>query len=443
MNVSGFRTANWNGDFFSPGFIFDNVEVSDWKSYQIYNPGIVVRYNGAYYESSEKINGDKNFEFNKWVKLPEKPTPSLLPNFDYKISQFEDFYSLDIDNFDSSQQQLSQQLLGYNQRPYLTNIFTNPTTQYKFYQGFIRDKGTKNALDKIVKVGAFARNGDISFNEEWAFRVGYFGGFETYKEIEFTLDEGTSLENPYLVKLVNTLESNSNSLINYIPSSDMLIKPADYNPSTTFNTYNSTGYDDTNFELSTAGYVSIDDVTATAYNKNSLLDIANNSDIKEGNTIWLGFLEDGGWTVYRYARQSAKVAGVFVDAPAESITFVTDIHHNVAVGDIISVVAFNDQVNGVYIVKDIPELNQITVASELSTIVNEELLAFGALFKFDNARYAGFKELSEVKNLLNLSPGDKLWIDSASNEKWAVYEKTINYNTGLLRTRILHHLVRS
>ena len=431
MNVSGFRTANWNGDFFSPGFIFDNVEVSDWKSYQIYNPGTVVRYNGAYYESSEKINGDKNFEFNKWVKLPEKPTPSLLPNFDYKISQFEDFYSLDIDNFDSSQQQLSQQLLGYNQRPYLTNIFTNPTTQYKFYQGFIRDKGTKNALDKIVKVGAFARKGDISFNEEWAFRVGYFGGFETYKEIEFTLDEGTSLENPYLVKLVNSLESNPNSLINYIPSSDMLIKPADYNPTTTFSTYNSTGYDDTNFELSTAGYVSIDDVTATAYNKNSLLDIANNSDIKEGNTIWLGFLEDGSWTVYRYARQSAKVAGVFVNAPAESITFVTDIHHNLEVGDIISVVAFNDQVNGVYIVKDIPELNQVTVASDLSTIVNEELLAFGALFKFDNARYAGFKELSEVKNLLNLSPGDKLWIDSDSNEKWAVYEKTINYNTGI------------
>jgi hypothetical protein len=431
MNVSGFRTANWNGDFFSPGFIFDNVEISDWKSYQIYNPGTVVRYNGAYFESTEKINGDKDFEFNKWVKLPEKPIPSLLPNFDYKISQFEDFYSLDIDNFDSSQQQLSQQLLGYNQRPYLTNIFTNPTTQYKFYQGFIREKGTKNALDKIVKVGEFARNGDISFNEEWAFRVGYFGGFETYKEIEFTLDEGTSLENPYLVKLVDTLESNPNSLINYIPSSDMLIKPADYNPVTTFSTYNSTGYNDTNFELSTAGYVSIDDVTATAYNKNSLLDIANNSDIKEGNTIWLGFLEDGGWTVYRYARQSAKVAGVFVNAPAESITFVTDIHHNLAVGDIISVVAFNDQVNGVYIVKDIPELNQVTVASELSTIVNEELLAFGALFKFDNARYAGFQELAEVKNLLNLSPGDKLWIDSASNEKWAVYEKTINYSTGI------------
>jgi hypothetical protein len=431
MKVSGFRTANWNGDFFSPGFVFDNVEVSDWKSYQIYNPGKVVRYNGAYYESTEKINGDKSFEFNKWVKLPGKPVPELLPNFDYKISQFEDFYSLDIDNFDSAQQQLSQQLLGYNQRPYLTNIFTNPTTQYKFYQGFIRDKGTKNALDKIAKVGAFTRNGDIEFKEEWAFRVGHYGGYETYKEIEFTLDEGTSLENPYLVKFVDSIESNPNSLINYIPSSDMLIKPDDYISSTTFNTYSSTDYDDTNFELSTAGYVNIDDVTATAYNKNSLLDIANNSSISQGNTIWLGFLEDGGWAVYRYARQSAKISGVFVDAPAESITFVTDIHHGLSAGDVVSIVAFNDQVNGVYIVKSTPELNQFTVASELSTIVNEELLAFGALFKFDNARYAGFKELSEVKNLLNLSAGDKLWIDRDSSNKWAVYEKTKNYNTGI------------
>jgi hypothetical protein len=430
VKITGFRTANWNGDLFSPGFIYDSVEISDWKAYGIYLPGKVVRYNGVYYESSTRINGDETFDFNKWVKLSKKPAPDLLPNFDYKINQFEDFYSLDIDNFDYGQQQLAQHLIGYTPRTYLNNIFTNATAQYKFYQGFIREKGTRNAIDKIVKAGTFARKGDVSFNEDWAFRVGHFGGFETYKEIEFKLEEGTAIENPYVVKFISEMPSNASNLINYTSSTNLLISPSGYNPAQTFKVYNSTGYEDTNIDLTTVGYVRLDDVTSTAYNKNSLLDIANNSSIQEGDTIWMGFLENGDWDVYRYSRQTAKVSGVYVSAPATAITFTTDIHHSLAVGDIVSVVKFNDQVNGVYIVTEIPELNQFTVASGLTTIVNDDLLAFGALFKFDDVRYQNFEELKNVPDLRKLKTGEKIWIDNAP-DKWAVYQKIKNYDTGI------------
>ena len=427
IKLSGFRTSNWNGDLYSPGFIYDAVDVTDWIAYTLYNPGKVVRYNGSYYEANVKISGDETFDFNKWTKLDGKPTPGLIPNFDYKINQFEDFYSLDIDNFDSSQQQLSQHLLGYTQRPYLTNILTTPTTQYKFYQGFIKEKGTKNAIDKIAKVGNFNRNGSIDFKEEWAFRIGHFGGYETYKEVEFALEESNALENPYLVKFTDEVLSNPSSLINYIPSSSMLISPDGYVSESTFETYTTT---EDNLKLTTAGYVKLDDVTATAYNKNSLLDLANNSLINEGDTIWLGFLENNEWTVYRYSRQTAKIAGVFVSAPGEEITFVTDYHHNLSIGDIVSVVSFNDQVNGVYIVKSIPTLNQFSVASEVPTIVNEELLAFGALFKFNEVRYDDFAQVASEKDIIKLSTGEKIWIDNA-NGRWAVYEKLKNYNSGI------------
>jgi hypothetical protein len=427
IKLSGFRTSNWNGDLYSPGFIYDAVDVTDWVSYTLYNPGKVVRYNGSYYEANVKISGDETFDFTKWTKLDGKPTPGLIPNFDYKINQFEDFYSLDIDNFDSSQQQLSQHLLGYTQRPYLTNILTTPTTQYKFYQGFIKEKGTKNAIDKIAKVGNFNRNGSIDFKEEWAFRIGHFGGYETYKEVEFALEESNALENPYLVKFTDEVLSNPSSLINYIPSSSMLISPDEYVSDRTFETYITT---EDNLKLTTAGYVKLNDVTATAYNKNSLLDLANNSLINEGDTIWLGFLENNDWTVYRYSRQTAKIAGVFVSAPGEDITFVTDYHHNLTVGDVVSVVSFNDQVNGVYIVKSIPTLNQFSVASEVSTIINEELLAFGALFKFNEVRYDDFAQVASEKDIIKLSTGEKIWIDNA-NGRWAVYEKLKNYNSGI------------
>lgn len=431
IKISGFRTANWNGDLYSPGFVYDSVGVTDWVQYAEYLPGAVVRFNSSYYESLERIVGDETFDFNKWVKLSEKPIPDLLPNFDYKINQFSDFYSLDIDNFDSDQQELAQHLVGYTKRPYLTNIFTNPITQYKFYQGFIREKGTRNALDKISKAGTFTRKGNVSLTEEWAFRIGHFGGFETLKEIEFSLEEGTSLENPYVVKFTDGLVSNPNPLINYTSSTSLLISPTNFVPSATFNVFDNSTFDESNIDLLTAGYARLDDVTVTAYNKNSLLDIANNSAIQEKDTAWLGFLENGDWTIYRYTRQSSKITGVFVSSPAEAITFVTDFHHGLSVGDVVSVVQFNDQVNGVYIVKEVPELNQFSVASDLSTIVNEDLLSYGSLYKFDKARFNNFEELTSVKNIVQLSAGDKIWIDKAENDKWAVYQKLNNYTNVL------------
>jgi uncharacterized protein YuzE len=427
IKLSGFRTANWNGDLSSPGFVYDSIDVSDWIAYGTYIPGKVVRYNGAYYEANLKIVGDATFDFAKWAKLDGKPVSNLLPNFDYKINQFEDFYSLDIDNFDATQQKLAQHLVGYTPRIYFDNIFTNPVSQYKFYQGYIKEKGTKNAIDKLAKVGKFTRQGEITFNEDWAFRVGNYGSFNTFKEIEFTLDESTALENPYLVKFASA-PANANPLINYVSASSLLLTPDDYVQASTFVTNPST-FADNGLVLTTAGYVRADDVTATAYNKNSLLDIANNSLIQEGDTIWMGFLDNGDWGVSRYSKQTAKIAGVYISAPGVDITFSTDINHNLSVGDIISIVRFNSQVDGIHIVTAIPRLDQFTVASTLTTIVNADLLSFGALFKFEDVRYTSIADLSKSKELLKLKVGEKLWIDEGVDDKWQVYEKVKNYST--------------
>ena len=433
IKLSGFRTKNWNGDLFSPGFVFDDVNITDWQSYKTYLPGSIVRYNGKYYQSSIKIVSSKTFDFTKWTQLPNKPVSKLLPNFDYKVDQFEDFYSLDIDNFDSKQQELAQHLTGYTPRNYLNNIFTNPISQYKFYQGFIKEKGTKNAFDKLSKAGQFSNNGQLSFKEEWAFRVGHYGSFETYKELEFTLVESTSLENPYLVKFVDEIPSNPNPLINYIVTSKLLLTPTDYSASNAMLSKQGTLYDN-NIVLTTAGYVRLDDVTTTAYNKNSLLDIANNAMIQEGYTVWMGFLENGDWAVYRYTKQLSKITGVFVSAPTSEITFVTDGHHKLNIGDIVSVSRFNNQVNGVYIVTSIPTISQFTVASSLASIENAELINYGTLYRFENVRYPNLNALSEITDLLTLNAGDKIWIDSGNNNKWQVYEKVKNYNPTLIDT---------
>lgn len=428
IKLSGFKTKNWNGDISSPGFFYDKFNIDIWKPYQTYYISQVVQYNSLYYSAKQNIVNENKFDFTKWKLLDSKPNSQILPNFDYKIKQFEEFYSLDIDNFDVGQQQLAQHLIGYSPRPYLSKIITDAIAQYKFYQGFIKEKGTRKAIDNIVKTGVNRNFSSIDIKEEWAFRVGSYGAETTFNEIEFPLVEGSNLENPYLIVLTDRIEKNSSGIIHYTTASDLLITPSNFVITSTFVIQTGT-YLSNNLELTTAGYVRVDDVSATAFSKNSLLDIGNNSIIQDGDTVWLGFLENGGWDVYRYTGQLAKITGVYVSTPGSTITFVTDINHQLNVGDIISVVRFNNQVNGVYIVRSIELNNQFTVDSTLAGIVNEPLLNYGSLYKFESVRFANFQSLAENINLIRYNNNSKLWIDNNENEQWTVIEKISNFYT--------------
>jgi hypothetical protein len=428
MKFVGFRTSNWNGDYFSPGFVYDSANIQDWRQFTDYQYGDVIKFNSKYYSAANKILGSLSFDVGQgWVLLDSKPEPDLIPNFDYKINQFLDFYSLDIDNFDVGQQKMAQHLTGYSPRVYMNNIITNPISQYKFYQGFIREKGTKSAVDKISKATINNQQGSINFVEEWAFRVGVYGSYSSFKEIELPLQEGTFIENPQIINLVKNIPAvRSNDLVYYADSDKFLLKPSDYNPKYSFSTNTST-FDDPGFLFPVAGYVRFDDVTSTAYNENSLLDIANNGDIKEGDTVWLGFKSNGDWDVLSYEDTDVRLVGVFVSAPASEITFTTSYFHNFSVGDLVSIVNFNNQVNGVYRISSIPQLNQFSVFSNLTTINNEPLLAPGLVYKFVSKRFSQFDEIPNDSKLLKLPYDTKFWIDENKNGKWEVYKKTENY----------------
>ena len=392
MQLIGFRTANWEGDFFSPGFVYDQATITNWKQYTDYEYGAVVRFNSNYYSAANNIAGSESFNTNNgWILLGSKPVADLIPNFDYKINQFEDFYSLDIDNFDSGQQKMAQHLIGYTPRVYLNNIFTDPIAQYKFYQGYIKEKGTKNAISKLAKATIHNLQGQIDYTEEWAFRVGNYGSYQTYQEIEFPLTEGTFVENPQILSVVSSKPADSNNLINYVLPSDVVITPTNFNPDSIFATNSGTYYDN-DLQLTTAGYVRIDDVNSTAYNENSILDIANNGNITIGNTIWIGFKPNGEWDVVRYEKNVSNVVGVYVSIPLAQLTFSTNKFHGLKVGSIVSITQFDDQVNGVYKITSIPSLTSFTVASALGSIATATP-GPGLMFEFKSYRFPTFDSI--------------------------------------------------
>ena len=155
-------------------FIFDDAKVTEW-TWQDYAIGS-SQYKQYYYVCSQyNITGTELFEDKGWVRLNDKPEQQLLPNFDYKARQFADFYDLESDNFDIQQQKLAQHLTGYQKRKYLENIINDDISQFKFFQGAIQDKGTKNVLTKLFDKLGSANKDSLEFYEEWAVRVGRYG----------------------------------------------------------------------------------------------------------------------------------------------------------------------------------------------------------------------------------------------------------------------------
>jgi len=428
IKLKGFKTSGWTGGMQSPGFIYDEAEVNNWSQYTDYTAGDVVQYNGIYYGASKNIDGTSTFAFSSWDVLPGKPTPGLLPNFDLKARQFEEFYSVNLDGFDPDQQSLAQHLIGYQPRPYLQNIFSDNVTQYKFYQGFIKEKGTRNSINRLDKASVISLDTSIDYFEEWAFRIGAYGSYSTSQEIEFPLNQQGFLENPQIINFVNTAPYQSTDFIQYVTPGNLVISPSDYN-SSPFSTIDFADLD-TNKTLPVAGYVRIDDVTATAYNKNSIIDIANNRSLNDGDSIWLGFREDSSWDVYRYTLLSSKIVNAAFLVPGSQLIVTTDSAHNLQAGDLISISQFGTEINGVYAVLSVPDYNSFVISTTLTFLTSPFVPDTGLIYQFASVRHATPNDVSANTALNSAKFGEKIWVDDADGQgHWAVYQKSNVYTS--------------
>jgi hypothetical protein len=335
VKVIGYVTTNWNGAFDIPGFIFDQASIKDYAPWTDYNLGDIIKYKEYYYSAKKFVIGAESFNSNEWTLLREKPTPELLPNWDYRAEQFTDFYDLDTDNFDSEQQRMAQHLIGYQNRQYLENIIKDDVSQYKFYQGMIIEKGTQNVLTKLFDVLSADNQESLTFNEEWAVRVGEYGASNVFDEIEFKLDESAFRLNPQPIQLVNEITSNTD-LIYRIRSGEVYVKPIGFNN----NPWPTTGVKKT---LRSPGYVRYDDVKSNV----NTLDDATAIDInefEEGDYVWAAF-ENRDWNVYRFTKNTFSIEDVeYADG---ILTLQCNQFPNIQVGEIIGIV-HSEKIKGFY-----------------------------------------------------------------------------------------------
>lgn len=429
IKLVGHRTADWNGSYNIPGFIFDDPKISDWQVWSDYTIGDVVRYKQYYYSSNTTHSSTEKFNPVFWTLLDQKPTRQLLPNWDYKALQFTEFYDLDSDNFDSEQQRMAQHLIGYQPREYLSNIIADSSSEYKFYQGFIQEKGTKNSLTKLFDKLSTADKDSLEFYEEWALRVGNFGSFDNIEELEFKLDESKIKLEPQIFELTDNTTSR-NDLVYELTNNSLQLTPDGYNNNPFVEKF------DNNFFTRYSGFVNDNDVSFIVTFKDNILDLNLNA-ISAGEFIWVTH-ELTSWNVYRIIHADELTINSFaLNLPEESridqqgnfvqgFTCYFNGYVNLSVNDIIGIRS-DSIVTGFYKVNSVLAKDGLTEVGLLtSQAINEEdqfpTLSSTTVLKLVTRKFADVNIANSTAIDLYNTPGDRIWLENNGNSLWEVYQ---------------------
>jgi len=454
LKLVGWKTAGWNGDYYAPGFVFDAAQVTYWTANTDYRISDSVEYQGKFYVAKDNHNSESTFVTSNWTLKANKPAPQLIPNFDYKISQFNDFYELETNNFDESQQNLAERLTGYQSRDYLENLFVNDVSQYKFYQGYIREKGTQNAIDKILKARYEGEDISLDLYPEWMIRTGNFGNTDSIENIQIVLKDDVITADPQSIELLDTsADAKEYARSDAIIKDDFYYKPVEYTASTTFKRldYTQAGVSrDTAQVFKTAGYPQPQQVQHTAFNIEDILNLDMNA-ITTNDLVWVANKSNRDWDVFRISNAGIKIANlILIDEQQLEITFTGS--HNLTAGSTTTEADYfgisnseETTLNGVYEVKATPDHKTVIIdyAGNVGFIPALEdgstADSYGNIYKFISVRLASMDNVNDLLNYDDYKDkddaigktGDKVFADADSSGLWRVYEKQDPYTTEL------------
>jgi len=453
LKIVGWKTAGWNGDYYAPGFVFDAAQVTYWTSNTEYRIGDSVEYQGKFYVAKINHNSEDIFESANWTLKTSKPSPQLIPNFDYKISQFNDFYNMESNNFDESQQQLAQRLIGYQARDYLENLFVNDVSQYKFYQGYIREKGTQAAIDKLLK--AKYENSDINLKlyPEWMLRTGVFGNTDSKENIQITLKDDEINSDPQSIELLdNTADTKEYRRSLGVVKDNLYRMPVEYIASTTFSQldYNkATVSRDKAQVYKTAGYPQLEQVQHTAFDISDLLNLDVNS-ITKNDLIWVANKQNKDWDVYRLTSAGIKIDQLSTSANGTRLLIQFTGSHGLSAGSNTTEADYfaisNSEattLNRVFQVSSVPDHRTVIVDYDnninfIPTLADGSTAdSYGNVYKFVSVRLSSMDNVNDRINYNVYNDkdedrqvkleGDKVFADADSSGLWRVYEKQDPY----------------
>ena len=430
LKLVGTKTAGWDGSLNPQGFIYNNDIVPGWTADTDYLKGDLVEYKNFYYSASTNISGTPTFNFSQWLPVDKnKIKTGLLNNFATNAGLGKDFYDVNLVNIESDADLLGFGLIGFRSRSYLSNAGVDDSTQVKFYQGFIKQKGTKNAFNAISTASFNGEDNNLKIKEQWAFRSGSYGSLETNQFVELVLDEDYTLNNP------TSLLVNSNNSVTYgsVYTSQSGLYNSSVDPfSSPFLLTRTNGARATDIE--SPGYVNLEDINYTIFNLSDLSTFTGNINrVGIGETIWTANDYDSTWNVYVVTGLNVNGTEI-VNALNGSLAITTDEDHKLAEGDTICMQSSaltnqtyvsKDYFNGFYRITSVVDARTFTINFSGNLTGFSRLTTLSPIYKLKSIKFDRASEVAEFTPIGGWPINSNVWINyNTVNDEWGVYNKS-------------------
>jgi len=418
LNLVAVTTTEWNGSVDAQGFILNQNNIQEWNSYSTYTKGEIVKYKGAYWSAASIVQPTAVFDANRWLASDYTQIElGLLPNLANKANQLQNSYNINTANLETDNDLLSYGLIGFRPRQYMTSLNLDDVSQLNVYRQFLGSKGTILSAELFAQANLGKESADYSIYENWAVQRAVYGANANRSYFQLRLNRALLDSNPGLVQIVNPQEASQADqtiLVSDIWKESYNITSPDILPVTTTLP--------TDIALPTAGYVNLDDVDITVFdidNTDSLA--ANINSIGVGTTIWVAKTNAYDWAIYRAEAVPGVIAHVCDNLDGTSLVIFSG-QHGLSANDKLVVRFFDPEVNGVYTVLTVVDLNTVTIAFSFTgdrTVVN----GTGLGFTLETQRVAQASDILNLPYANTVAPGAKVWVDNNGVGLWTVLEK--------------------
>lgn len=430
LKLIGSKTGNWTGALDAGGFVFSDPTINTWQSGSDYRQGDLVTFNNHYYTAPSDIAATSKFEISQWTEINQSDIQTgLLPGFAYNAQRFENIYDVDNPPVDFQSQEFSAGLIGFRERSYLTDLGINLQNQVKFYQGYITQKGSMNAVTALTNASFNNAGGNVSVYEEWAFRVGTYGGTNSNPYVEFVIDDVNFNSNPSAFTFLSNTETLQSTLS--VPFTFANVYNAS-SPTISNDIFANRLTETYTSDIPSAGYMNLADIDHTVFDLSAYQTVT--SDVGRGEIIWTA-KANGTWNVYRVTESRTSITNLKYSLDNFATVTFSD-SPGFAVNDVFVVKGFDPRFDGYYQVSSLinPQQVQVTLTNTLKALIKAgSVNGNGVVYKLQSVHLNQLTDLISITPPDGWLPTDKVWVDNATENGWGVYEFNHTWNSSIPR----------
>ncbi len=424
LSLVAATTTEWNGSVDAQGFILNQDNIEEWTGLKTYPKGQLVKYKNKYWSAATIVQPSTTFNYNDWNQSDYTLIQQgLLPNLANKANQLANSYNINSANLETDNDLLSYGLIGFRPRQYFTSLNLDDVSQLNVYREFIGSKGTILSADLLTRANLGKEAADYTIYENWAIQRSVYGANANRSFVDLRLNREYLTSDPVLVEVIlpqQPSQADQTVLLNDVWKSSFALTTPDILPTTTESI--------TDSSLPSAGYVNLDDVDISVFELSNPASLnANINSISNGTSIWVAKVNDYDWNIYRAQGIPGTIQHVCDNLNGTSRVIFSGVH-GLSVGNTLIIRFFDSQVNGVYKVLSVSDVNTVNIAFTFTggrTVADGN----GIGFTLQTMRVAQASDISTLPYSKQILPGAKAWVDNNGQGMWQVLEKKNPFQT--------------